>query len=135
MRRVIIVTQRHIYANHGKIYLAIEYRREGPGKKRERKRVSIRGPEQNPYRFVVSINTSLSLIKGPVAIYGFLPFLEHRSKYNHTNSYLIETHKVQDIVLCLHHVNWPTCVSCPWAALPTKACFRGSLFSCPSDYF
>lgn len=90
MRRVIIVTQRHIYANHGKINLAIEYRREEPGKKRERKRkrVSIRRPEQNPYQFVVSINTSLSLIKGPVAIYGFLQFLEHHSKYNHTNSYI-----------------------------------------------
>lgn len=34
-------TQRYLYARHGKIYLPLEYRREGI----EKKRISIRGPE------------------------------------------------------------------------------------------
>lgn len=64
---MILFTQRHVYAKHGKIYLAIEYRREDTGKKK----LSIRGPEQNFYQLVVSINKSLSLVKTLAAVYGF----------------------------------------------------------------
>lgn len=101
MRRVIIFTQRCIYANHGKICLVIEYWREGIGEKRER--VSLRGLEQNPYQWVVSINKSRSLIKTSAIIYGF---------YNVWNTilstsisiYLVLTitNKVQDDLLCLY---------------------------------